>query len=264
MPTEIHEFFLEDVIEKIKSRLRELANTDSRSKAFVQNVRSGGSPILILKGKNNNDNQAIIKREPDATFYHRGIRWPCVIIEVSYSQKTKALRHLADDYILETNGSVRVVIGLDVDYKTRKGSISMWRPGYVENKQGELELEATQTLYNQVRRFLIEYQAIADIDQVFSDGSGGPNLSPDAGLRLELKDFGLGDVTEGISGSFLINSAILRKFLNEAVEKWQNVKQQKEVAIDHLPLGMKKRRWESSSSEEIDSDEYCDEPACLP
>jgi len=27
----------------------------------------------------------------------------------------------------------------------------MWRPGYVKNKQGQLELEATQTLYNQVR-----------------------------------------------------------------------------------------------------------------
>jgi len=71
----------------------------------------------------------------------------------------KAIPHLADDYKLETNGSVRLVAGLDVDYKTKKGTISKWRPGYVENEHGEVELEATQTLYNQVCRSTLEYCA---------------------------------------------------------------------------------------------------------
>jgi len=43
------------------------------------------------------------------------------------------------------------------------------------------------------------------MDQVFRDESGGPNLSPDARLRLELKDFAPEDLAEGISDSFLIN-----------------------------------------------------------
>jgi hypothetical protein len=69
----------------------------------------------------------------------------------------KSLPHLADDYILETNGSVRLVVGFDVDDKTKKGTISKLRPGYVENEHGQVELKATQTLYNQVRRSTLEY-----------------------------------------------------------------------------------------------------------
>jgi len=144
------------VVEEIQSRLRAFTDTESRSKAFAQNAKHNGSGRLDLQSENN-DRQAIIRRQPDAMFKHCDAQWPGVIIEVSYSQKTKAILHLADDYILETNGSVCVVVGLDIDYKTKKGTISMWCPGYVKNEQGQLELEATQTLYNQVRRSLLEY-----------------------------------------------------------------------------------------------------------
>ena len=157
MPSYAHELFLARVVEEIQNKLREFTTTDSRSKAFARNIKHNGSPKLVLQSENNNDNQAIIKREPDATFHYRGAYWPGVIIEVSYSQKTKALPHLADDYILETNGNVHAVIGLDINYQTGKGSISMWRPDLVENRQGRFKLKVTQTLHNQVRRSLIEY-----------------------------------------------------------------------------------------------------------
>jgi hypothetical protein len=80
-------------------------------------------------------------------FTHCDAHWPGVIFEVSYSQKTKAMPHLSDDYILETNGSIRVVVGLNIDCKTKKGTMLVWRPYYVQNEQGQLELEATQTLH---------------------------------------------------------------------------------------------------------------------
>ena len=72
--------------------------------------------------------------------------WPGVIIEVSYSQKARDLPHLADDYILQTHGSIHVVVGLDLDYKTKKGTVLMWRPRYVTNEQGKLKLKAAQTV----------------------------------------------------------------------------------------------------------------------
>lgn len=50
--------------------------------------------------------------ELDATFQHDDALWPGVVIEVAYSQSSKDIPNLADDYILETNGSVRVVVGL--------------------------------------------------------------------------------------------------------------------------------------------------------
>ena len=125
--------------------MRVFTAAEGRSKAFAQNVKHNGSGRLDLQGENNDD-QAIIRRQPDAMFKHCNAHWPGVI-EVSYSQKTKAILHLANDYILETDGSVRVVVGLDIDYRTKKGTLSIWRLGYVKNEQGQLELEAAQT-YN--------------------------------------------------------------------------------------------------------------------
>ncbi|KAH8648714.1 hypothetical protein BGZ60DRAFT_534855 [Tricladium varicosporioides] len=237
IPSYLHEVFLASVVEEIQSKLRAFTSTESRSKAFAEKVKHYGSCRLDLQS-GNNDSQVIIRREPDAMFNHCDAHWPGVIIEVSYSQKTKAIPHLADDYILETNGSVRVVIGLDIDYKTKKGTISMWRPGYVKNKQGELELEATQTLYN----------------QIFRDESGDPNPSPDAGLRLELKDFAPEDLAEGILDFFLIDSAKLCQFLNEAEQAEQETKQERRV-VQHLLPGAKKRRRDETLPEEVSSDD---------
>jgi len=161
-----------------------------------------------------NNGQTITRRDPDAMSKHCDARWPGVIIKVSYSLKKKAMPYLADDYILGTNGGVHVVVGLDIGYKTKRGS-----PSYVKNEKGQLELEATQTLYHQARGSLKEYRAVVDMGQVFRDEFGGPNLSQDAGLRLELKDFAPKDLAKGISDSFLIESAILCQFLNEAEQE---------------------------------------------
>jgi hypothetical protein len=90
--------------------------------------------------------------------------------------------------------------------------------------------------------------------QAFCDESGGPNLSPDAGLRLELKDFAPEDLAEGISDSFLIDSAILCQFLDEAEKEEQETKQERGV-VQHLLPGAKKRRREKTPLEEISSDD---------
>lgn len=252
MPSHLHEVFLARVVEEIQSRLRVFANTAGQSKSFAQKIKHNGSCRLDLQS-GNNDGQGIIRRQPDAMWKHSDAHWPGVIIEVSYSQKTKAIPHLADDYILETNASVRVVVGLDIDYKTKKGTISMWHPRYVENEQGQLELEAAQTVYNEARRSLLKHYAAVDMDQVFRDESGDPNLSADAGLRLELKDFAPADLAEGISDSFLIDSAILCQFLNEAEHEEQETKQ-KQAVVHHLLPGAKKRRREETPPEEFSFD----------
>jgi hypothetical protein len=50
-----------------------------------------------------------------------------------YSQKRREVSRLANDYILNTDGSVNVVVYLDIDYKQpNKATISVWRPKYVE------------------------------------------------------------------------------------------------------------------------------------
>lgn len=50
-------------------------------------------------------------------------------LKLSYSQKKKDLSRLAHDYILGSDVNIRVVVGIDVDYKgSKKASVSILRP----------------------------------------------------------------------------------------------------------------------------------------
>jgi len=92
------------------------------------------------------------------------------------------------------------------------------------------------------------------MNEVFRDESGRPNLSPDAGLRLDLKDFAPEDLARGISDSFFIDYAILCQFLNEAEYEEQETKQERGVVQQLLP-GAKKRRRDVTPPEEVSSDD---------
>jgi hypothetical protein len=143
MPTQKHDVFIARVVELVQYRLRVIEGSETESSSFAQKIKHNGSGRLIFRTAENGK-QSFIERQPDAEFKHEEARWPGVIIEVSYSQKTKVIPHLADDYILETNGSIRVVVGLGLDYKTKKATVTIWRPQYVTNANGDVELEAAQ------------------------------------------------------------------------------------------------------------------------
>lgn len=147
MPTQKHEVFIARVVKEIEGRLSNIANRGTDSSSFAQEIKYNGSGRLTFRTANNDDTHSIIERQPDAVFKHKKAGWPGLILEVSYSQKTNAIPHLADNYILESNGNIRVVVGLDLDYKTKKATVSMWRPKYVTTGQDKLDLEAAQTVH---------------------------------------------------------------------------------------------------------------------
>lgn len=151
MPTQLHEVFLARVVKEIQNQLHTFQTVDDRSGDFAQMIKHDGGGELKL----GSEDETIIKHDPDASFRHCDARWPGVIIEVSFSQKFKDLPHLADDYILGTGGSIRVVIGFNVDYNTKEGTISMWRSNHFINEQGQLVLEAAETLTAQVCSLLV-------------------------------------------------------------------------------------------------------------
>ncbi|KAJ5965984.1 hypothetical protein N7481_012698, partial [Penicillium waksmanii] len=66
------------------------------------------------------------QREPDASSKHRRARYPGVIIEVCYSQKGRCVSHLANEYILNTDGSVNAVVALYIDYKGSKKRLLLY------------------------------------------------------------------------------------------------------------------------------------------
>jgi Tfp pilus assembly protein PilF len=51
---------------------------------------------------------------------HPATLYPAVIVEVCYSQKSHRVAHLADEYILNTDGSVNAVLAFDIDYRSSK------------------------------------------------------------------------------------------------------------------------------------------------
>lgn len=123
MPTTLNEEFITSTVDEIHSQLRSIQATSAE---FAKEIRSGESASIKFTDKEYG------KHDPDAQFRHSQAQFPGVVIEVSYSQKRKDLERLADDYILGSDTNIRVVIGLDIEYKTGKqATLSVWRPSII-------------------------------------------------------------------------------------------------------------------------------------
>lgn len=157
MPTPIHEIFLTSVTENIRDQLKKITTGTSRVAAdFAKNVDSKGSIALKYEvdGTQNQGLSRVSRHEPDGTFKHREAQDPSIIIEISCSQKRKALTDLAEFYILGSDGNIQRVIGLDIEYKaTKRATLSVWQPEYIGD-EGSEELVATQALVAQVKLHL--------------------------------------------------------------------------------------------------------------
>ncbi|KAH8812494.1 hypothetical protein F5884DRAFT_785557 [Xylogone sp. PMI_703] len=175
MPIAVHEMVKINIIEELQRQLRSIAEGDNQSAEFARALSLRGSTTIKFKDPEYGEHS------PDSQFQHAKERYPGVVIEVSYASKRKDLYRLADDYILGSDGDIQVVVGIDVEYRgSKKATLSIWRPRVVKVDDGELELVAAQTVK----------------DVIFRNEDGAPNLSPEAGLSLELKVFASEDLTE--------------------------------------------------------------------
>jgi hypothetical protein len=96
---------------------------------YVKEIQHFASSRLELPDQADDGTTKYIRREPDASFGHRLARFPGVIIEVCYAQKGRQINSIADDYILCSDGSINVVVCLDIDYRgSKKATLSIWRP----------------------------------------------------------------------------------------------------------------------------------------
>ena len=151
MPTGLHEVFIDGVEDVIRSQLKAIRSGSDKAARFAQKVRPARSTAIYFPV----DGAASSKKskyEPDASFWHEDARYPGLIIEVAYSQKKKRLGRLAEDYLLDSNASVQVVVGLDVEYgdkESRKATLSVWRTHVVNTADGN-ELRVFQELEDDV------------------------------------------------------------------------------------------------------------------
>lgn len=204
MPTQLHSIFISSVVTEIRRRLDSIAeNGDTISKAFSREIVPMASARIDLLGLEEEDGKQKIRHDPDFSFQHLEAQWAGVVLELSYPEKRRALPHLADDYILGSGGNVRILVALDLDTNTKAVTISTWRPILVKGNQEEaIHLEVALTIDR----------------EVFRDEFGNPNPDPNAGLRLNLEDFGPQCLTEGLPAetSVFIDAATLSRTLTRA------------------------------------------------
>ncbi|KAH8726369.1 hypothetical protein GQ44DRAFT_758681 [Phaeosphaeriaceae sp. PMI808] len=235
MPGTLHEFVGSIITREFIRQLDAIAHSSSLGAVFAENVEGGGSAEIKFKG-NENENGP---HQPDASFQHIEAQYPGVILEVSHSQKKQDLPRLADNYILGSNANIRVVIGIDVEYKgSRKASVSIWRPHIGVNNAGENELSVVQTVTN----------------QLFRDDVGNFVLDSQASLKLRLEDFGttafatkFPDLTDSIH----ISAEQLFSFLERAEGLARRVKQGEGLSDESQ---IRKRHRDSTPPEELDPD----------
>jgi hypothetical protein len=172
MPTSTHEFFRSSIVLEIQRQLGTIANRTGKIAEFAHAVKYAGSPRLQFPadeasadrednsrdGREEEDEEehASLKydcHKPDAAFKHIDAQWPGIVIEVSFSQKEKELKDLAEDYILGSDGNIQVVIGLNIEYKqSKKATFSVWRPQYVKHEDGQEYFVSMQIISDQVRK----------------------------------------------------------------------------------------------------------------
>jgi hypothetical protein len=146
MPTILHDRFIIQVAQDIDAQLDTIGLETGKTGQFARDLEWLGSGRIFLAPK-------LSTREPDASFRHVDAEYPGVVIEISYSQKRKDLPRLADSFLLDSNGSTRVFIGIDIEYRgSHKATVSIWRPKYIWNEEQEvLEFRAVQTAQEEVR-----------------------------------------------------------------------------------------------------------------
>ncbi|KAJ5801685.1 uncharacterized protein N7518_003753 [Penicillium psychrosexuale] len=157
MPTPLHDIFCAN-----------FQNSDKPFAAFAKKIGHKSTSRIWLPSDIENAKRPYYKRNLDA-------QYPGIIMEVCYTNKARAAADLADDYILDTYGNVRVVITLTIEYRgSIKATISIWRPersivDSVKELQAIAKVEALP--------FRIESRLLAE------DPAKGP------AFRLSLRDF---------------------------------------------------------------------------
>ncbi|KAI9861212.1 MAG: hypothetical protein M1813_005385 [Trichoglossum hirsutum] len=245
MPTGIHGLLIASVDVSLSSQLEVICNGSDKAALFAQKVRLALSTVIYFP-VDDAPPSTKSKHEPDASFWHDDAEYPGVIIEVSYSHKRKRLNRLAETYLLDSDASVQVVVGLDVEYgkkASREATLSVWRSRVFHTTDGD-ELGVVQEIS----------------DQAFRDEQGNPTDHP--GLRLQLRDFACQELVQDKLGDedreLVVSTQQLCQYLTAAETKMQR-RESGSLSKSSLAPGLKKRKRSKTPPEGIASDDEVNE-----
>jgi hypothetical protein len=129
MPAPLHDIFCAKVISEILAQLGKFQKSDQPFAEFAKKVDHNSTSRISLPNDSTYRLRTRSERSPDASFKHEQAKYPGVVIEVCGTEKVGIAADLADDYILHTNGNIKVVIALNIEYEgSEKATLSIWRP----------------------------------------------------------------------------------------------------------------------------------------
>ncbi|KAI2791687.1 hypothetical protein POX_c04556 [Penicillium oxalicum] len=239
MASSVHDVFCAEIVGEILRQLKIFQEQDGSLAVFAKEIKHFATSRLLIPIESSGMLKAYSKREPDASFGHRLAHYPGVIIEVCYSQKSQRAAYLAEEYILDTDGSVNAVLILDVDYRgSQKATVTMWRPVY------------------KIHDGVEEFPAVVVIEsQQFRSDKGFPVEC--FRISLSLKDFATEELCNGVHGSdgcITLTSSQLCKFLSDA-ESRQKSQNEISGSVNQVRPGALKRRRVRSPPEQPSSDD---------
>ncbi|OBT65147.1 hypothetical protein VE03_04698 [Pseudogymnoascus sp. 23342-1-I1] len=197
-PVRLHEAFQSQVDDWIQDKLKAIADSNAQSKPFVQDISCCRSATILIEPPGNE--RVVISHSPDSQFIYLDTGWPSVVLEAARSLGPKSLSGLARDYIVQSGGNIRAVVGFELDTESKKVSLTVWRAHcFIHPENGPTVGMRSTT-------------------QVIRDEHGTTNPDEGSGLRLMLWDFAPDFVpdlrtTADPHPSLLIDSAALCKFI---------------------------------------------------
>lgn len=257
MPSPLHDTFCAKIVDEISRQIRHYRQSGGLVSSFAEEVEHFSTSRILIPEDATNGKQTYSRREPDASFGHRQAHYPGVVVEVCYSQKSQRIGCIADDYILNTDGSINAVIAFDIDYEgSKRATVTVWRPEYVM-VDGVEEFQATAVIEAKVGPLLgnrrRDWMLIAV--QPFRTDTGIPATG--TALRLSLKDFATEELSQGqpeLDQEIIITSEQLCDFLSSAESRHQS-QTRYQGSINRIRPGVLKRRRAQTPPERLSSED---------
>ncbi|KAL9117496.1 MAG: hypothetical protein Q9187_005968 [Circinaria calcarea] len=123
-----HETVTAAITQSVSLQLENHTTGDGPVATYARKIYCMGTSRIYLLY-----NEVEFEKSPDNQFIHLEASYPGVVFEISYSQEGANLESLAETYILCSNGDIRVVVGIDMDYPSiSSASVSLWQAKYIE------------------------------------------------------------------------------------------------------------------------------------
>jgi hypothetical protein len=146
MPRLLHDQLAASIVTNLQRQFDSIASGVGPAATFAENILNTNSATIEF---------IVSSHSPDASFKHVQAKYPGLVMEVSYSQKRQDLPRLAHDYITKSSGNIKVVVGIDLEYRGNMATLSVWRSQIRVNRAGEKRVFVHRTLSNQVWLILV-------------------------------------------------------------------------------------------------------------